>query len=772
MENGALVLSMDELEKRFDAVNIPVALACDGNRRGELNLLRRSKGFSWGSGAVSCAYWKGALLRDILLAAGVTAHSSPSKRRYVNFEGSETLSNGKYATSIPLEYAMDPTNDVLIAYCMNDVKLPPDHGFPCRLIIPGYVGGRAVKWLARIWTSDKENSSHYHIWDNRVLPSFITEKDGEFATTMFKHPSTACMEQNLNSIITKPAQGERLKFGVASKRNTYRVVGIAYDGGGHEVQKVELSLDEGETWLYCLRTVRSILTVCCITANTSQFPNNPIRHGNKFWSWLHWHIDIDMGHFLEAKSLTVRCFNVFKNTQPEQPSWNTMGMMNNCWYVVKPQVDSHKGVKGGEAALIFKHPFDPENGEGWIEPSTEVQLQAAKADTGVPDKEFTRQEVEKHSSNGDCWIVINDKVFDATSVLSWHPGGAASILSYAGKLTAETTSSFESIHDDYATKKLNGNSDSLKAAQMRSSLTQSAECALGKLTEKASNFIKESAKAQAQKAAKSAGGSSDVLLQKERWTPVKLIKRDSLSKDTRSYTFQLPPGKKRVGLDTCQHIQFGIHTKDKMLIRSYTPTRPVLASEEDGTFELVIKTYLPSEAQPGGAFSNLIDCMPIGESVDVRGPTGEIRYLGSGKFDIEGKERTFDKVSLILGGSGITPGYQLLERILRTDGDTTQLRVVDANKSEADILLKDELQRMSDDAPAQIKVAHVLSHPGDDWKGLKGHVNAEIIQENCFPPGPGSAVFLCGPPAMIQKAALPALKCKRALCRPQLIAHA
>lgn len=289
-------------------------------------------------------------------------------------------------------------------------------------------------------------------------------------------------------------------------------------------------------------------------------------------------------------------------------------------------------------------------------------------------------------------------------------------------------------------------------------LNQNTECVIGRITDKASNFIKESAKKEAQEAAKSSKGSEDILLKKQRWTAVKLVDRKSLSKDTRSYTFELPKGKKHVGVDTCQHIQFGLHTKDKMLIRSYTPTRPIIASEEDGTFELVIKTYLPTTDQPGGAFSNMIDCLPIGESVDVRGPTGEIRYLGNGRFDIEGKEQKFDKVSLILGGSGITPGYQLFERILRTKGDNTQIRIVDANKSEADILLHEELNQATKDHPDQCKIAHVLSHPSDEWKGIKGHVNADIIKENCFPSEEGAAVFLCGPPAMIQKAALPALK--------------
>jgi nitrate reductase (NAD(P)H) len=253
---GKLQLSMDDLKNNFPPINIPVALACDGNRRKELNLIRRSKGFNWGAGAVSCAYWKGPLLRDVLLSAGIHRDLDEETRYWVNFEGADELSEGRYATSIPLDYAMDKNNDVILAYEMNDVPLPPDHGHPVRLVIPGYVGGRCVKWLKKIWISDKENASHYHIWDNRVLPSFITETDGEFAETMFAHPDTACNEQNLNSVIVKPAHGERLKLTEARKGKTYRVQGYAYDGGGHAVQGVEVSLDGGETWLYCVRNVR------------------------------------------------------------------------------------------------------------------------------------------------------------------------------------------------------------------------------------------------------------------------------------------------------------------------------------------------------------------------------------------------------------------------------------------------------------------------------------------------------------------------------------
>lgn len=172
--------SMDDIRDKFPYINIQVALACDGNRRKELNMIRRSKGFNWGSGAVSCAYWKGCLVRDILEASGLKLEKQANKIWWVHFEGSDDLQMGKYATSIPFEYVMDQANDVILAYEMNNQPLPPDHGFPLRLIIPGYVGGRCVKWLKKIWISEQESQNHYHIWDNRVLPEWITEKDGEF----------------------------------------------------------------------------------------------------------------------------------------------------------------------------------------------------------------------------------------------------------------------------------------------------------------------------------------------------------------------------------------------------------------------------------------------------------------------------------------------------------------------------------------------------------------------------------------------------------------
>ena len=742
VENGALVLSMDDMKSRFESVNIAVSLACDGNRRKEVNMIKQSKGFGWSAGGTGCAYWKGALLRDVLLAAGVSENqhmTHDGRTRWVNFEGCDEPSEGKYATSIPLKYAMDPSNDVLLAYEMNEKSLPPDHGYPLRLIIPGYVGGRCIKWLGRVWTSDDENSSHYHIWDNRVLPSFITDKDGPFAKAMFAHPDTACNEQNLNSVIVKPAQGEKLRLNDdIQKGRTYRIQGYAYDGGGHEVQRVEVSLDGGATWLYCIR----------------ELPDYPVRHGNKFWTWLHWHVDVSVLHLLQAKDIHVRAFNVFKNTQPRTLSWNIMGMMNNCWYRVKTELvedDEDSGL-----SVMFRHPCDPSGDGGWMKPSVENQFKTVKQKASTPQKQFTREEIEKHDTEKDCWLVVDNAVYDATSVLDWHPGGKAAILGHAGKVHKQTSDEFASVHDGYAYQKLQ-------------------ECALGVVTEKTANFIKADAEARAKEAAKNASKDQSIVLQKHRWVAVTLDKRSELSKDTRQYTFRLPDHAKTLGLGTCQHIQMGFHFKDKMLIRSYTPTRPLLPppsnqsngtttneaaalEDDESTFDLVVKTYFPSDKVPGGAMSNLLDCMRVGDQVDIRGPTGEILYLGDGLFDIESEKRTFSKVSLVLGGSGLTPGFALIARVVASGDKAVEVRVVDANKSEADILLHDELDRLEKESQGRLKVTHVLSHPSEGWKGIKGHVDERIIKDSLFAPGEESVAFLCGPPTMIQKAALPALR--------------
>ncbi len=244
----------------------------------------------------------------------------------------------------------------------------------------------------------------------------------------------------------------------------------------------------------------------------------------------------------------MRAWNVFKNTQPQGLNWNIMGMMNNCWYVVKTEIVSTKDM---DPFVMFRHPCEPTGDGGWMKSSVENQIQSAKQEAGTPSKQFTREEIEKHDKEGDCWLVIDGKVYDTTSVLSWHPGGKASLLGHAGKVHQETTDQFSAIHDDFAYKKLH-------------------ECALGVVTEKAANFIKAEAEEAAKEEAKNSTKKDSVVLHQKQWVPVTLKARKELSEDTRQYTFSLP--EKNLGLSTCQHLKIGVHMKDKMLVRSYTPT--------------------------------------------------------------------------------------------------------------------------------------------------------------------------------------------------------
>ena len=71
---------------------------------------------------------------------------------------------------------MDPTSDVIIAYKQNGRWLTPDHGFPVRIIIPGFIGGRMIKWLEEITVTAGESDNFYHFHDNRVMPSHVDEE--------------------------------------------------------------------------------------------------------------------------------------------------------------------------------------------------------------------------------------------------------------------------------------------------------------------------------------------------------------------------------------------------------------------------------------------------------------------------------------------------------------------------------------------------------------------------------------------------------------------
>ena len=96
----------------------------------------------------------------------------PQRCRFVHFSGPKGElpkgDDGTYGTQMTYHHAMDPGSDVLVAYQQNGQYLHPDHGFPCRMLIPGWIGGRMVKWLSHIHVSSDESENWYHQHDNKV----------------------------------------------------------------------------------------------------------------------------------------------------------------------------------------------------------------------------------------------------------------------------------------------------------------------------------------------------------------------------------------------------------------------------------------------------------------------------------------------------------------------------------------------------------------------------------------------------------------------------
>src|SRR6266516_760011 len=162
------------------------------------------------AGLISNAIWKGIPLRDLLERAAPL----PNAAR-VRFHGVDN-----YTDTIPLEKAMEPTT--LLAYNMNGVRLPHRHGYPVRVIVPGYFGEKHVKWLTRIELTDAKVKGFYETqgWG----PDFIT-------------PTRSRID----------APDHESRFSISELQQPIEVKGMAY-GGDRGITRVELSFDDGKSW--------------------------------------------------------------------------------------------------------------------------------------------------------------------------------------------------------------------------------------------------------------------------------------------------------------------------------------------------------------------------------------------------------------------------------------------------------------------------------------------------------------------------------------------
>jgi len=254
----------------------------------------------WRADVIGTAKWRGVPLREVLLAVGVEADA-----RYVAFTSlDEAQFEGEkvsFGSSIALEKALSP--DVLLAYEMNDEPLAPEHGFPLRVIVPGYIGARSVKWLREITLQEHTSTNPYQARDYKLFPPEITAQTADWSR------GKTIEDLTLNAVITTPREGETVEAGPT------RIQGYAIAGEGTPVERVELSVDGGKTWT---------------TANIVERADP--------YAWCFWGVTVVLSP--GDCQMIVRAWDASKQTQPEdvRPLWNFKGYMNNAWQRVNIHV--------------------------------------------------------------------------------------------------------------------------------------------------------------------------------------------------------------------------------------------------------------------------------------------------------------------------------------------------------------------------------------------------------------------------------------------------
>ncbi|KAL7536077.1 hypothetical protein ACHAWF_005372 [Thalassiosira exigua] len=258
------------------------------------------------------------------------------------------------------------------------------------------------------------------------------------------------------------------------------------------------------------------------------------------------------------------------------------------------------------------------------------------------------------------------------------------------------------------------------------------------------------------------------------FAPLPLVKKESLSHDTRRFTFALPNGPAGLlGLPVGQHItlKFAETSEDgstKNHQRSYTP---VTGDDTPGTVTFVIKVYeagVHPKFPQGGKMSQHLDSLKVGDAVLMRGPKGHMTYHKNGRFTVHpllkrdpDQTRVAKHFGMIAGGTGITPMLQIVNRVLRDEPNSdVTISLLYANQTEDDILVRKELEEAVEKYPGRFKLHYTLDRPPEGWKHSAGFISKEMIEAHLPPAAKDGSVqiLMCGPPPMVKFACLPNLE--------------
>ncbi|MGI4942818.1 MAG: molybdopterin-dependent oxidoreductase [Janthinobacterium lividum] len=294
-----LDLSVAELRERFAEHAITAVMQCAGNRRTDMQEVRPTSGNPWAPGAIGNAAWTGVALADVLRAAGAETDLA----LHVAFEACDEIEmpdEGRFTfgVSIPMAKALSP--EVLLAYAMNGEALTPEHGFPLRLVVPGFAGVRSPKWLTAITVQDRPSDNPMQQRDYKLLPSDVTEDtvNWEKGMTIYDMP--------LNAAICEPGPRAELKAGSTALRG-YAIA------TAREVTRVDVSIDGGRNWRQ---------------AELEANPGAP-------WSWTFWSATVDLPK--GEHELVVRAWDSAGQTQPAlaDDTWNFKGYLSAAWHRVR-----------------------------------------------------------------------------------------------------------------------------------------------------------------------------------------------------------------------------------------------------------------------------------------------------------------------------------------------------------------------------------------------------------------------------------------------------
>ncbi|KAI0399874.1 hypothetical protein F4802DRAFT_528947 [Xylaria palmicola] len=213
-----------------------------------------------------------------------------------------------------------------------------------------------------------------------------------------------------------------------------------------------------------------------------------------------------------------------------------------------------------------------------------------------------------------------------------------------------------------------------------------------------------------------------------------LIEKREVTPGVYRFSFALPAANTVLGLPAGQHVAIKAEVDGAVVSRSYTP---VSNNTNLGRLDLVVRCY------PDGKLTGrYLEHLALGDEVAFRGPKGAMRY----------RRGLAKRLAMVAGGTGITPMYQLIRAICEDDEDTTEVSLVYANRSEQDMLLRDELDAFARRYPGNLRVWYLVDKattPG--WEYGEGYVNADVMRQHLPAPDDDgeTKLLLCGPPGMI-----------------------